>query len=163
MVQWLRICLPMQATYFQSLVWEDPTCCRATKSVRQDSWARDLEFLPYRKIAAMKSLHTALEGSPCLPQLEKAPIQQWRPSVAKNKHINTKFLKRCYFIITFQEKGHWFFYIFFDITSQKFIYTQNSELPWGRFFFNTFWTLYTSLDKIRECITYYWDVSMIQV
>ena len=111
-VHWLRICLPMQGTYFQSLVWEDPTCCRATKSVRQDSWARDLEFLPYHETAAMKSLHTTLEGSPCLPQLEKAPIQQWRPSVAENKHINKKILKRCYFIITFQEKGHWFFYIF---------------------------------------------------
>ena len=30
-VQWLRICLPMQGTWVRALVWEDPTCRRATK------------------------------------------------------------------------------------------------------------------------------------
>ena len=30
-VQWLRIHLPMQGTWVQSLVWEDPTCLRVTK------------------------------------------------------------------------------------------------------------------------------------
>ena len=30
-IQWLRICLPMQETQVQSLVQEDPTCCRTTK------------------------------------------------------------------------------------------------------------------------------------
>ena len=29
--QWLRICLPMQGTRVQALVWEDPTCRRATR------------------------------------------------------------------------------------------------------------------------------------
>ena len=28
-VQWLRICLPMQGTQVRSLVWEDPTCPEA--------------------------------------------------------------------------------------------------------------------------------------
>ena len=28
--QWLRICLPIQGTRVQALVWEDPTCRRAT-------------------------------------------------------------------------------------------------------------------------------------
>ena len=37
--QWLRICLPMQGTRVRSLVWEDPTCCRATKPVRHNYWA----------------------------------------------------------------------------------------------------------------------------
>ena len=32
--QWLRIHLPMQGTWGQALVREDPTCCRATKPVR---------------------------------------------------------------------------------------------------------------------------------
>ena len=32
-VQWLRVCLPMQGTQVQALVWEDPTCCRATRPV----------------------------------------------------------------------------------------------------------------------------------
>ena len=31
--QWLRIRLPMQGTRVQALVWEDPTCCSATKPV----------------------------------------------------------------------------------------------------------------------------------
>ena len=30
-VQWIRICLPMQGTPGQSLVWEDSTRCGATK------------------------------------------------------------------------------------------------------------------------------------
>ena len=29
--QWLRIHLPMQGTWVQALVWEDPTCCGATR------------------------------------------------------------------------------------------------------------------------------------
>ena len=35
-VQWLRIHLPMQATWVRALVWEDPTCCGATKPVRRN-------------------------------------------------------------------------------------------------------------------------------
>ena len=34
--QWLRIHLPMQRTWVQALVWEDPTCCGATKPVRHN-------------------------------------------------------------------------------------------------------------------------------
>ena len=37
--QWLRIRLPMQGTWVWSLVWEDPTCRRATKPVRHEYWA----------------------------------------------------------------------------------------------------------------------------
>ena len=32
-VQWLRICLPMQGTRVRALVWEDPTCRGATRRV----------------------------------------------------------------------------------------------------------------------------------
>ena len=42
-VWWLRICLPMQGTRVRALVWEDPTCRRATKPVRHNSWACALE------------------------------------------------------------------------------------------------------------------------
>ena len=41
--QWLRICLPMQATRVRALLWEDPTCCGATKPVRHNYWACALE------------------------------------------------------------------------------------------------------------------------
>ena len=32
-VQWLRICLPMQETRVRALVWEDPTCRGASRPV----------------------------------------------------------------------------------------------------------------------------------
>ena len=38
-VQWLRILLPMQATWFRSLVWEDPTCRRSAKPMHHKYWA----------------------------------------------------------------------------------------------------------------------------
>ena len=31
--QWLRVCLLMQGTWVQALVWEDPTCHGATRPV----------------------------------------------------------------------------------------------------------------------------------
>ena len=37
--QWLRIWLPMQATRVRALVWEDPTCRRATRPVSHNYWA----------------------------------------------------------------------------------------------------------------------------
>ena len=41
--QWLRIHLPMQETWVWSLVWEDPTCHRATKPMHHNYWACNLE------------------------------------------------------------------------------------------------------------------------
>ena len=35
-VQWLRICLPTQETWVQSLIWEDPTCPRTPKPMRHN-------------------------------------------------------------------------------------------------------------------------------
>ena len=37
--QWLRICLPIQGTRVQALVWEDPTCRGATRLVSHNYWA----------------------------------------------------------------------------------------------------------------------------
>ena len=42
-VQWLRICLPMQATRVWALVQEDPTCRGAAKPVCHNYWACALE------------------------------------------------------------------------------------------------------------------------
>ena len=36
--QWLRICLLMQGTRVRALVWEDPTCCGATRPVSHNYW-----------------------------------------------------------------------------------------------------------------------------
>ena len=37
--QWLRIRLPMRGTWVRALVWEDPTCRRATRPVSHNYWA----------------------------------------------------------------------------------------------------------------------------
>ena len=42
-VQWLRICLPMQGTRVRSLVRQDPTCHGATKPMHHNCWAWALE------------------------------------------------------------------------------------------------------------------------
>ena len=42
-MQWLRIHLPMQGTQVRALVWEDPTCCGATKPMHHSYWACALE------------------------------------------------------------------------------------------------------------------------
>ena len=42
-VQWLRICLPMQGSWVQPLVWEDPICHGATKPVCHNYWAWAVE------------------------------------------------------------------------------------------------------------------------
>ena len=95
--QWLRIRLPMQGTQVQALVWEDPTCRRATKPVPHNYWAWALEPLCHnywspctyspcsatREATTMRSLPTATKSSPRFPQLEKACAQHQRPNTAK--------------------------------------------------------------------------------
>ena len=44
-VQWLRICLPMQMTWVRALVREDPTCCGATKPVSHNYWVHTPQLL----------------------------------------------------------------------------------------------------------------------
>ena len=66
-VQWLRICLPMQGTRVRALVWEDPTCRGATGPVSHNYWA--------------------CASGACAPQQEtprqwKARAPQWRVAPA---------------------------------------------------------------------------------
>ena len=42
-VQWLRICLPMHGTRVRALVWENPTCRGATRSVSHNTEPARLE------------------------------------------------------------------------------------------------------------------------
>ena len=63
-LQWLTITALMKGTQVRSLVWEDPTCQGPTKPTGHNYWA------------------DALEPMFCN---EKAHLQQWRPSTAKNK------------------------------------------------------------------------------
>ena len=43
MVQWIRVCLPMQGIQVQSPVQEDPTCHGATKPMSHNYWTCALE------------------------------------------------------------------------------------------------------------------------
>ena len=101
-VQCLRILLPMQGTQGTQvlpLVWEDPTCCGATKPVHHNYLAWALEPVSHnywslrayspssatREATTVRSLCTTMKGSSCLSQLEKALVQQQRPNATKNK------------------------------------------------------------------------------
>ena len=77
-----RIHLPMQKTQVRSLVWEHSTCCRATKPMGHNYWARAPQ---QEKPPQWEAGTPQLESSPCSPQLEKTLKQQQRPSGAKNK------------------------------------------------------------------------------
>ena len=81
-VLWLRIYLLMPGTQVRSLVWKDPTCHGATKSLcHQLLSPRTLEPKLHNKgrhhrekLTPQQS--TATKSRPCLPQLEKARTQQ---------------------------------------------------------------------------------------
>jgi len=82
-VQWIKICLPMQGTRVRSLVQEDSTCRGATKPMYHNYWSpRTLVPVSHDK---KRSPWTIVKSSSCLPQLEKAYVQQWRFSTAKIK------------------------------------------------------------------------------
>ena len=106
-VQWLRIHLPMEGTWVPPLVQEDCTCLGATRPVcyHYSAFMPQLwkpTFSRARVLQQEKSLpgeaHAPqLESSPHSLQLEKAHIQQWRPSTAKKKYVKIIILKVCRF------------------------------------------------------------------
>ena len=99
-IQWLRTHLPMQETQVRSLIWEDSTCCGATKPMCQKKKReRERESKPmchnYWSPSAFAlqqeepphwEVHTLqLESSPDSLQLEKGWTQQQRPSTATSQ------------------------------------------------------------------------------
>ena len=87
MVQWLRICLPMQGTRVRALVWEDPTCHGATGPLEPQLLSLRVWSLcsAIREAATVRGPRTAVKSGPRSPQLEKALAQKRRPNTAKNK------------------------------------------------------------------------------
>ena len=82
-VQWLRIHLAMQGTPVWSLVREDPTWLRATKPMHHNCWAHTLQLLkPACPTACALQQETPPQWAACTLQLEKARMQQQRPSAA---------------------------------------------------------------------------------
>ena len=98
-VQWQRIRLPMQETWVRFLIWEDPTWCRAAVPVGHSYWAwvlepeaatAELTGHNYWSLCALEPvLHnkrspcTATKSSPSSLLIEKARVQEQRPSAVK--------------------------------------------------------------------------------
>ena len=143
-VQWLRICLPMQGTQVQSLVQEDSTCCQATKpplscdlqllSPRAATEALEPMLHNKRSYHSEKLLHHN-QSSPCLPQLGKAHAQQQRPSTAKI-NISISFLTygkpgrsfRCVFFFDFMRLCLFDYFAFSQVGK---MITSNRNPPWA--------------------------------
>ena len=111
--QWERIHLPMQETWVESLIRDNPICHRATKPVRHSCWACALEptshtywahvpqllksecpgarALQQEKPPQWKACAQQLENSPQRPQLEKSLCISEDPAQPKiNKIIYLK-------------------------------------------------------------------------
>ena len=99
--QWIRILLPMEGTQVPSLIWEDFTCCGATKPVHKNFWAYKPQVLTWacmlqvvkpvclqpvlhnKRSHAMRSLHNTMKSSGALdatsnysnPQPNKNSVQ----------------------------------------------------------------------------------------
>ena len=56
--QWLRIHLPVQESQVRSLIWEDPTCRRATEPVHDNYWASALEPRNHAATAEIRVPHS---------------------------------------------------------------------------------------------------------
>ena len=67
-IQWLRTCLLMLGTWVWFLVWEDPTCCRATNPMRYNYSACPLEPVLHNKRSHQneKTAHLIYRVAPTL-------------------------------------------------------------------------------------------------
>ena len=103
-VQWLKIGLPMQESWVQSLVQEDPTCPTAAKPVYPDYWTYGPEpgshnyrsplcpraCAPNKRSRSSEKPKYQQESTFDFPELQKKPAQQQRYNTAKNKTIIKK-------------------------------------------------------------------------
>ena len=85
-IQWLTICLPMQETRVQSLMWGDSTCQGATKPVCRNYWACALE--PRNHGAWVPRAHAPQQEKPLqweahAPHKEPPPPTATRDSLRK--------------------------------------------------------------------------------
>ena len=94
----------MQGTWVWFLVQEDPTYHRATKPRKPQllspyttptkTPAPRAHALQQKKLLQWEACAPKLENRPCFLQLEKAHIQQQRPSATKNKQIKSRGKKK---------------------------------------------------------------------
>ena len=70
-VQWLRICLPGQVW---SLVWEDSTWHRATKSMHHNYWTHVLQLLKSERPRACRQQERSSQWEAQATQRERSPL-----------------------------------------------------------------------------------------
>ena len=112
--QWLRIRLPTQGTRVRPQVWEDPTCCRATKPMRHNYWACALEPASHDYGACVPQLLKPACLEPVLRNKEKplqweagapqrrvapAPATRESPRTATKTPRSQKINKQIYFFL----------------------------------------------------------------
>ena len=87
MAQWLRIHLPMQGTWVQALVWEDPTCHGAAKPMHHNYRACALE--PATQLLSLCAATTEAHIPRAhAPQQEKPP--QWEARTPQQRVAPTR-------------------------------------------------------------------------
>ena len=97
-VQWLRIHLPMQGTWVWSLVWEDPTCRRATKPVRHNYRARVMQLLKPACLEPMlrnKRSHHNEKPAHCSEELPLLAATRESPCTATKTQCRQEEKKNC--------------------------------------------------------------------
>ena len=109
-VQWIRIYLPIQGTWVQSLVWEDSTYLGAAKHVHHNYWAYVLgpASCSYWSLCATapqqeeppqgEARASQVESSPHSPQLEKSHAQCQRSRTATQNKINYIYTYICIYM-----------------------------------------------------------------
>ena len=99
-VQWLRICLPTQRTPVQSLVWKDPPCHGATKSVCHNFWACALQPTSCNcRVHVLQPLKPKLPGAHSLQQekplwTELCTATPSGPGIATQTPCNQRYMEK---------------------------------------------------------------------
>ena len=99
MVQWLRIHQPLQGTWVQFLVWEDPTCHRAAKAVRHNYWSLSTVEMVLCNKRSHQNEKPKSESNPHSLRIEKPHTHQWRPSAARKKNLSELQTTEAYFTV----------------------------------------------------------------
>ena len=77
-LQWISVCLPMQGTQVQFLVWENSTCHRATKPVHHSYWAHHPRAQEQQPLSPCATANEGWVPRACTPQER---LRRWKAPV----------------------------------------------------------------------------------
>ena len=87
-IQWLRICLPIQGAWVQSWVREDSTCCGATRPMCPNYWTAETHT-PLSLCSATREATTVVPGYPLATTGER-PSTATKTQYSQKEIINLK-------------------------------------------------------------------------